>query len=141
MAQNDRLAIGALDDRGNNIAQPKFYRCIGMVRAGLINDIFMEAPGLSRRGGKMDKSVSTVNIQHGAHRTHTVGGIEITVSINGVLCTPFGLAESLFTKFHAVTIGPLTIVELYVAKIVLITALTVQKFTENPLSNVPRIMV
>ena len=73
----------------------------------------------------MDKPVSPINIQHGAHWTDTVGRVEITISINGVLCPPFGLAESLFSKLHSVAIRSLAVIELYVAKIMLITTLAV----------------
>ena len=73
----------------------------------------------------MNKPVSPINIQHSTNWTNTVSRVEITVSINGVLCPPFGLAESLLSLLHPVTIRSLAIIELYVAKIVLITTLAV----------------
>ena len=63
-----------------------------------------------------------------------MGGIQITVSIYRMLCSPARFGEAFFTKFHSATVGLLTVVKFHMTQIMLIATLAVKQFAKQLLS-------
>ena len=128
MAEHNGLPISTFNNRSYNIPQLKLYFGIGMLFATQFYNIIMQSSALSCSGGQMNHAVTAVNIQHGAHGSQTVSGIQVAITVNGVVSTPLRLRITFFSKFNTPAVGLFTIVEFYMAQVVLITTLAMEEF-------------
>ena len=135
MAHHHRLAVSTLYDRRYDVAKLELDISVRMVSAGLIHDVFVQSAGLGGGGGQMDESVPSIDIQHGGNGPNAMGWIEIAVTVNGMECSPLGLAETFFTKFHTAAIRLLSIVKFNMPKVVLISTLQMEQFAKKSLPN------
>jgi len=76
----------------------------------------------------MNHAVTAVNIQHGAHGSQTVSGIQVAITVNGVDSTPLRLRITFFSKFNTPAVWLFSVVEFYMAQVVLITTLAMEEF-------------
>ena len=99
----------------------------------VIDDEFMQAARLGSHCREREEAVAAVNVQAVGNRTHTVRRIDVAVAVNRVIRTPlcFSVGRRTHAEFATGLIAVmLSVVELHIAKVVLVTASRVQQFTE-----------
>ena len=133
MRYDDGLSVGAFNHRGYDVAQVEADVGQRMMLATVIDDEFVQAARLGSHCREREEAVATVNVQAVGNRAHTVRRVNVAVAVNRVIRAPLCLSVGRRTHAEFATgliAVMLSVVELHIAKVVLVTASRVQQFTE-----------
>ena len=132
--QQQGLAVGAADRGRHHIAQLELHLGVRMVGPAVVDHIGVQPPRLGGVGRQRRHPVAPVQVDPVGDRPDAVRRVQLPVAVDRMPGAPARLGPALGPELDPAAIGLLRIaaVELHRAQIVLIAALQMDQFAEQP---------